>query len=368
MILQTLLTTTLITLGLGQLSATWWRLPGISLVGNRWKLGYALGGGLILLGAITLPATLSVILLTPIAGILALLLLLWGGSYLAPPPHPDSLFSPQHPAHGGCRSVQIPDGQDQDLMPGLLLSPPKSSSQPKVGTQAVVIIPGAGDTKTFFKWRLVQALLETDITVLTIDPHGHGDYRHRPLVYPDCLSVVASAVEYLRTQPDIEQVGLIGLSLGGAITIKALAQQPTLPVDRIVIVATPTHLIYTKALYYQEAWRIFYRSPSLFLFKDATLKQIRASWQSGGFSSRHTLTELFSLLQPLDDVSHLKDIPLLLVYSQRDAIAPPLQAQAMLQSTPWATFIESKKASHVMLTLMPSLNSQIADWLQKAAR
>jgi pimeloyl-ACP methyl ester carboxylesterase len=310
-----------------------------------------------------------VLLWAPLAGVLAVSILLLGGSFIAPLAHPNALFEVEHPAHNGCRPVQISDGDD--LMPGYLLTPhlPQLSLKGKEKTHeaAVCVVPGAGDTKTSFKWRLVQALLAEGLTILTIDPHGHGDYGHRPLVYPDCLAVIPAAVQFLRAQPGISRVGLAGISLGGALAIKALAEQSNLGhrlVEALVVLETPVELNYSDSLFYREFWNTIYRAPVLSLLREITLRQIRESWYSGGYRSRHNTSELFRLLNPLENIGRLKDIPILLVYSRRDLIASASQAQAMQQAAPQATFIESKKASHVTLTLIPEINRQVANWLK----
>ena len=352
----------LITLGIGQFIATHWRLRGVSLAGgNRWG-GYALSLLLLLVGAGLLPQSFAVLLWTPLVGALALLALLAGGSYIWPMPHPDSLFLPDNPAHGGCKRVDIPDGDN--LGPGLLLAPPSS-----VGSNgaAVCVVPGAGDTKTFFKWQLVEALLGQGFTVLVIDLPGHGDYRHRPLRYPDCLTTIAAAIKFLREQPGVQKVGVVGISLGGAMSIKALAQQGAAVtdfVDALVVVATPIRLKFTRGLFYKEVWTTYYRSPIVPLLREITAKQAHQSWKSGGYRSKHTTDELFDLLRPLENIDGLHQLPVLLVYGHRDSVAPPEHAQAMCRAAPHADFIESKKASHVMLTLTPKINSQIATWLK----
>ena len=251
-------------------------------------------------------------------------------------------------------------------MPGLLLTPPQPLTGIAGSGAAVCIVPGAGDTKVSFKWRLVQVLLAEGLTVLTIDSPGHGDYRYRPLAYPECLTTIPAAVRFLRERPGITQVGLIGISLGGAIAINALAAQakfnPNM-VDALVIFATPTHLNYSRALFYGEAWRTFYRAPVLSLLRETTAKQVWDSWHTGGYRSQHRADELFDLLNPQKNIAYLNTTPILLVYSQRDGVAPLDQAQMMHQAAPHAQFIESKKASHVMLTLVPEVNRQVARWL-----
>jgi len=117
-------------------------------------------------------------------------------------------------------------------------------------------------------------------------------------------------------------------------------------------------------LFYKEVWATYYRSPVVPLLREITAKQAHQSWKSGGYHSKHTTDELFDLLRPLKNIEELQRLPVLLVYSRRDSVAPPEHAQAMHLAAPHADFIESKKASHVMLTLTPKINSQIAVWLK----
>jgi pimeloyl-ACP methyl ester carboxylesterase len=287
-------------------------------------------------------------------------LLLVAGSFILPPPHPNILFAPEHPAHRSSRYIEIPDGRQ--AVPALLLTPPQPT------TEAVLVVHGAGDTKISFKWRLMQTLLAEGLTVLTIDLPGHGDNRRQPLVYPDCLSAIPAAIQFLRAQPGIKQVGLLGISLGGAMAIKALADQPPtnpIRVEALVVLATPIRLNYSNGLFYREMWTTCYRAPLLSLLRETTVKQLRESWYSGGYRSRHNTAELFELMQPLQHIAALKETPILLVYSRDDRVAPPHQAQAMRRAVPQADFIEARKASHVSLVLMPEINLQIARWFRK---
>lgn len=346
-----------ITLGLGQIISTAWQVRGASLVGGSKLAGYGLGVALFLVGTFILPDSWVVLGWTFLTGPLALGILLLGGSYLFPPPDPNRIFFPND--HGRCQAVKISDGNA--FIPGLLLSP----KFPANGHPAVCVVPGAGAHKTFFTWRLVRALLDEGLLVLMIDLPGHGDDRHRMLSYPDCLSTVPAALAFLRQQPGVTRVGLMGISLGGAMAIESLVESPASPPDALVVVETPTHLDYTRASYYREMWNTLYGSPVLSLLREVSVKQIRANWRSGGYHSRHTTSELFALLNPLDNIKKIERLPLLLVYSRRDRIAPPEMASTMHQAAPYAKLIQEKKASHVMLTLVPTVNRQIARWLRE---
>jgi pimeloyl-ACP methyl ester carboxylesterase len=348
-----------ITLAIGQLMSAYRCLHGASLTGRFRLAGFLAGILLLIVGILRLPADWTVLWWTPLAAIAALSLLFVAGSWVAPIPPPEMIFSATHPAHGGCQRVAIPDGNF--LAPGLLIKPPVTS---EYNGAAVCIIHGAGDNKTMFKWRLVQALLAEHITVLTVDLPGHGDYRHRPLTYPDGASTVRAAVRFLRQQPDIRSVGLIGLSLGGAFATNLLAQEPYL-VDGLVVIATPGQLRYDKKLLYQVMWNTYYRSPVVDLLREITVRQARRAWKSGGYRSPLNTSQWFDLLKPLECIQLLKTLPILLVYSQRDAIASRHDAQAMRMAVPRADYLEAAPASHVMVTLMPAVNRSLARWLKQ---
>jgi len=350
----------LITLGLGQIISTAWQLQGASLVGGSKSAGYGLGAVLFLVGTFILSDSWVVLGWTFLTGPLALGVLLLGGSYLFPPPDPNQIFSPHHPAHNGCESVDIPDGEEST--PGLLLWP-KSSAK---AYPAVCVVAGAGAHKTFFTWRLARAMLDEGLAVLIIDMPGHGDYRHRLLTYPDCLSTIPAALAFLRQQPEITGIGLIGISLGGALAIESLVKNPSIQPDALVVAGTPIHLCSTSRwLFYRELWYTIYGSPMLSLLQEMSLKQVRQHWKRGGYNSRHTTAELFTILKPLENVRKIGQLSLLLVYGNRDQVAPPEMALAMHQAAPYAKFIQEKKASHVMLTLVPAVNRQIARWLRE---
>ncbi|MCB0210886.1 MAG: alpha/beta fold hydrolase [Anaerolineae bacterium] len=338
------------------------QLRAISLVGQSRWLGCLVGLGLITLGAVFLPLRLVILLWVPLCGLLAFVVLLLGGSFIVPPPDPNQIFEPDHPAHGTSRLVHIPDGND--VIPGYLLMPSKDVDR----EAAVCLVHGAGDSKTSYKWLLIRALLAEGLTVLTIDLPGHGDYRHRVLTYPEVLTTIPAALRFLRTQAGVRQVGIIGISLGGAIAIRSLVEaipQQSHLVDALVVLETPIQLDYSKALFYREMWRTLYGAPVLWLLREMSVKQAWDIWHRGGYRTRHTTSHLFALLDPLTYISRLSSLPILLVYSRRDGVAPPEHAQAMHQAAPQADFIETKKASHVVLTLMPEINRQVASWLKK---
>lgn len=341
----------LISLGLGQLISTRRGWRAASLVGpGRWA-GYGLGLALIGIGWLWLPSSLAVLGWTLVTGPLALSCLLAGGSFIMPPPDPHRFF-----AGPACRPVQIPDG-DSAPIPGLLIRPARP------GEMAVCLAHGGGDRKTAYKWRLVQALVAEGLTVLTIDLPGHGEYRHRLLAYPDCLSVIPAALDFLGRQPGLNRIGLIGLSLGGAMALHSIRRDD--PPDALVIWATPTHLHhYNRRLVYREIWNTA-RAPLLSLLAEISLRQIWQTWRQGGYRSRHSSAEMIERLAPLDSIQRIRQTPILLLYSRRDSVATAAMGRQMQQAAPEAILLESKNASHLSQILTPALNRRAAGWLRR---
>ncbi len=354
----------LIVLGLGQLSVLIWEWRALSLIGDNKFLGGMVVILLLTTGVSLLPAYWSVLWLALPAGLLAVGLMLLTGSFILPPPHPDRIFNPNYPGHSRCEAVFIPDGK-HPAIPGFLLYP---LGEPSGG--AVCIVPGAGDTKVNFKWRQIEAFLEDGLIVLTFDPPGHGQYRHRPMTYPDCLSAVPAAVNFLRNQPNVEKVALLGISLGGALALRSLIQQmeridATIPeIDALVVFATPLYLNYSKAMFYREAWRTIFRAPTLSLFREMTVRQVRQSWNTGGYRSTHNTAEMIELLEPLESIKKLPKVPILLVYSRRDSISPLSMAHTINEFVPEANLIEVSNASHVTIILTPWVNRKVSNWLK----
>jgi pimeloyl-ACP methyl ester carboxylesterase len=378
--MQMVLSVLLVTLGLGQIISTGKGWRAASLVGPSRPVGLGLGMLLLIIGSLNLPLTWPALWWPLLTGPLALALLLVGGSFVFPPPNPNLLFSPHHPAHASCQPVQIPDGEY--IMPGFLLSPPRFKTSESVSSPssrfeegikkglAVCVVPGAGDHKSFFKWRLVQTLLSAGFTVLTIDTPGHGDYRQRPMRYPDCLSAVPAALRFLQKQPGITHIGVVGISLGGALAVRSMVENwpdqgnRCRPPEALVVLETPVQLNYSRRLFFREAWRAC-RAPVLSLLQEISVRQMIQGWRTGGYRSAHSSTaELIALLDPVKSIDRLKETPLLLVYSDCDPIAPPTAAGAMEKAAPQADLLISKKASHVTLTLLPEINRQVACWLR----
>jgi hypothetical protein len=238
---------------------------------------------------------------------------------------------------------------------------------PHGGTQAAVCVAhGSGCDKSFYAWRLVEALIERGIAVLLIDLDGHGE-SVRAQAYPEIIESVAGPARWLRAR--YAQVGLLGMSLGGAVTARAVAEGA--PCDALVLWAAPPRLRLSAAEYRRvqisEGLRIA-RPTLLHLFRDGAPQHVVRAWQTSGIRATIGTWDLFEALDLLGSLAHIsaqvKRPPLLLYYAGRDAVLHPGSGEEVGQATAgWSEFRLIRRASHVSLAIEPEVIRGTVEWL-----
>jgi pimeloyl-ACP methyl ester carboxylesterase len=334
----------LLMLGLMQLVAAHLDLRGVSLTGSRRWMGYLVAGALVIAGVLTAPRSFWDFAALLPAGPLALICLVGIGSWLGRNLDPARFLRPGEWPEGHCEAVCIPHGSGN--IPGLLITPPMTTGG------VVCLLHGSGDSKTAFKWRLIGELLGRGLTVLTIDLAGHGQR------WPDCTAEIPVALAWLRARPGVQRVGLLGISMGGALGVQAaVAANP----DAVALCETPISLEYSPALVRREAWHTL-RSPVLGLLSETTAWQIRQTWTIKQGRREIGIVDLIRLLDVPGQVARLT-CPVLFVYAQRDGIAPPDHGRRLSQvATAPSRFVLVSGASHLTLILLPQAIQAIADW------
>jgi pimeloyl-ACP methyl ester carboxylesterase len=340
----------LLILGLLQLLASHTGLYGVSLTGPYRWLGYLVGGIFFLGGALLLPGTFWPLILVLPASALALVCLVAIGSLAGRNLDPTRFLRPGDWPEGSCRAVHIPNGEF--VIPGLLITPPTPTGA------AVCLAHGSGDNKTAFKWRLVSALLSRGLSVLTIDLAGHGE-NHAPQRWPDCTVEIPAALAWLRDQPNVARVGLLGISMGGALSAHAaLAADP----DALALCETPISFHFRKDMVWRETWNTL-RSPVLDLMREITVWQIWRIWNTSRGQREIALSDLIHHLDVPGQVAQLS-CPLHLVYGGRDDIAPPEHGRRLHQAARGPSQLTIVPgASHLTLVLLPQTTQTLADWL-----
>jgi alpha-beta hydrolase superfamily lysophospholipase len=241
---------------------------------------------------------------------------------------------------------------------------------PKGGARAAVCVAhGSGCDKTFYAWRLADALVGAGIAALLVDLDGHGE-SPRPQAFPDMLASVAGPARWLRAR--YERVGLLGMSLGGAVTARAVAEGA--PCDALVLWEAPPRLRLTNAAYRRaqitEALRVI-RPSLMHLFRDGSAYHVARGWQTSGIRARIGTWDLFDTLDLLGSLGRIQARqdrpPLLLIYAGRDAVLHPgADAEVRAATAGWGEFHQIPGASHVSLPIEPETISITARWLGHA--
>jgi pimeloyl-ACP methyl ester carboxylesterase len=239
---------------------------------------------------------------------------------------------------------------------------------PSGGARAAVCVAhGSGCDKSFYAWRLTDALVGHGLAVLLVDLDGHGE-SPRAQAYPEIVASVAGPAHWLRAR--YERVGLLGMSLGGAVTARAAAAGA--PCDALVLWAAPPRLRLSAEEYRRvqivEGLRIA-RPTLLHLFRDGSPQHVVQAWQTSGIRAQIGTWDLFEALDLLGSLARVAERgterpPLLLYYAGRDAVLHPGSAEEVRRETAgWGELRVVRGASHVSLAIEPEVIAGTVEWL-----
>jgi pimeloyl-ACP methyl ester carboxylesterase len=229
---------------------------------------------------------------------------------------------------------------------------------PVGGAQAAVCkLHGSGDDKTEFAWPMVDRLIARGIAVLLVDLDGHGE-SPRPQRYPEILRNASAAVGWLRAR--YRRVGLVGVSLGGCVAARAVADG--LAVDALAVLEAPPRLHFTRGDMAREALAL--ASPAVLeLCREGTPAALIRAMR---YAPIRAEISTWDLIAALDLPASLPRItaPLLAIYGGGDAIVKPAQAAEVRRCLPPAArFALIPRASHLTLILTPAALDLLAGWL-----
>ncbi|MCX7861145.1 MAG: alpha/beta fold hydrolase [Chloroflexus sp.] len=235
-------------------------------------------------------------------------------------------------------------------------------------TAAVLVTHGSGCDKTFYAWRLVDALIERGLAVMLIDLDGHGE-SPRPQSFPHMVDSVADPLNWLRLR--YQRIGALGMSLGGAVLARAVADGA--PVDALALWEVPPRLRLNAREYRQvqirEALAII-QLRMLHLFRDGAIDHVIRAWQTSGIRATIGTWDLFDALDVPGSLRALAQrqppLPSLMVYAGRDAIVPPAAATEIAAlAAGWTEYHLLPFASHISLPIDLACISLTSAWLHR---
>src|SRR6266511_2741222 len=231
---------------------------------------------------------------------------------------------------------------------------------PGRGADAVVcVLHGSGCDKTSYAWRLVDTLVERGLALLLIDMDGHGE-NPRAQSFPAIIEDADVAVAWLRER--YRRVGLLGVSLGGCVAARAVADG--VAVDAVVVLEAPPQPRYTQADVYREAIALA-RPYLLDIFTDCTAQALIKAWEYPPIRAVISTWDLIEALEVCGRLAQI-DMPLLLIYGASDALVKPAQAAQVWAALPAdAAFYLVPGASHLTLILTPEALALLGEWLER---
>lgn len=341
-------------LGLLQGQCVLHRLDGLSLAGRSRVAGIVLTvilglGGIVLIAFSPLLVVSVLALPALLLALAALIGLGWlRRNQLEPPlagsPDPDDPWTAE----------PIAFSDDIGAATGLFLT----ARHPNGAT--VCWIHGVGDSSQTYKWVILRALAGAGFNVLVVDLPGHGA-RHDRFSLPGALSTVPAALTYLRRRPDVnpDRIGLLGVSLGGMLSIRALAGGAR--VRTAVLLQVPGELNLSKKLWWTEALSAV-SLPTLNVFRRCSPRGLYQTWQPlSDFDP--SLEAVINALHPEEFAGEMPPLPLLFVYGGRDPIAPVEYGLCLYERAKHPkSFKVIPAASHVSLIFMEKTAGVVRDW------
>jgi esterase/lipase len=375
----TFLAVFLISLGLLQLAAVYFGLRGASLTGPLAGPGMIIGIVALMAGvwlAVDLP--LGTLLLAAIPAVpLAALLLVAVGVILNLGWNPTQECLSGFDIEWSCNDVRIPvqlrhvaaDASGAlHQMPATFLRPKRWDAEDFDGRGcAVLVVCGAGDNRTSFKWRLFRELLARNIAVLTIDPPGHGDFMRAPMTVANAKAACRAALDWLCAQPGVAQVGACGISFGGN-QVAALAAEDE-RVRAVALISTPVHLnTITQRVRAAEAASLFVWPRNAGLLREGSMLTLWHEWRS--IKGAWFGDSLYDMIDQFDTPTAVRAIgprPKLFVHGSRDVAIPHDNARALYDAAVGERdLLLVRQATHLSPILYPREVSRIADWFVRS--
>jgi alpha-beta hydrolase superfamily lysophospholipase len=226
----------------------------------------------------------------------------------------------------------------------------------------VMLVCGAGDNRFAFKWILTRELMKRGITLLTVDPPGHGDFMSVPATASNVRAGMLAAAAWLHNRSDVKRIGVLGISFGGC-QVAWLASEDD-RIDAIATISAPIQLPHvSRTTVALEASRLVLPR-NVLLLRHASWPQIWAEWKSmrGAWFGE----DLYAMIESFDMLTTVRKIgsrPTAFVHGSADVAVPPATARRLYDAaTPKKDLIYVPQASHITVVLHDDKMTELANW------
>lgn len=239
----------------------------------------------------------------------------------------------------------------------------------------VVAAHGACDDALFPLVALYRALLERGLEVFAFDLDGNG-WESTTRFSPEGIrTAVGAAVREAERGAPALPLHLLGHSLGGALVLDALARGEAPGAESAVVVATPLEVRITPRTALAEL-RGFFRRGTLRQCAYYGLRGVvpafgpvkRASYPFRGDARTvdFDYVRVFDALLREVDLRRAAErvrVPVLLVYGERDLLAPAAHGEELARLLPDAALVRVPGATHYSTSFTPYATGRAAAWL-----
>lgn len=249
-------------------------------------------------------------------------------------------------------------------IPGIRFTPKPSNGAGICFTHA------AGAPQVLPYYRLIREMLGAGYTVLFYELDGHGRNPY-PLNASDVLDIVPAAIRTLRREFD--RVGLVGMSLGSVLSLRAAAQDPDLAA--MVLLSPPLRVVLSDWELLGETLGTFFVENAPLLLETSLEHMLAPCLGSVHFEGhgRHAMVDrgfidamahLIAALDPLGHAPRVHGVPTRILHGEWDRIVPPRSSQELIGALEApADRLTLPRRTHFTLLFEPRTAHATVEWL-----
>lgn len=245
------------------------------------------------------------------------------------------------------------------------------------GQGGVLVVHGAGNDALFSLTGIFAALLERQLEVFTFDVDGHGRRSDTRLRIDSATDAVPAAISAWRAADRGLPIHAIGVSLGGSLLLHTLGESDIEFASATLLVA-PLRVELTWSAVLNEIGPPMVRT----VWRERERFGLTGLIPSFGPFRRHIyplrlgdppgpgpfgyVAVINALLDGLDlyAAARRTDVPVQLIYGERDRLVPAEQGATIAGSLPQGELIVLPGETHLSTPLHPTARERLVRWIE----